>query len=213
MIQKFLASPVNLLRLKGCELIAETVQNNPAAQEIIVNAGLLKEMCRLLDHDPDEGVQVKALYAISCIIRENEVASLKFDSEADGLGVLIRALQRDSKSPKLRLKACFLISSLCISEEKIRESLIRMGLVEQLIALLHQDHNPSHEYVASALHAVVSCDDGARSQCQRGELGLEQLLRSRIHELRDREECIEEVSFYQELLQLCFSDTLNDCDR
>ena len=208
-----LASPVPILKAIGCELIAETAQNNPAAQEIILNAGLVREMCRLLDKHPDETVQVKALYAISCIVRDNEVAALKFDSEADGLGVLIRTLQKDSQTPKLRLKACFLISSLCASEETIRESLFRMGLVEQLVALLHQDHNVTHEYVASALHAIAADHAGARAECRRSDLGLEKLLRARIQELRGKEEHYEEVAFYKELLKLYFTAADGDGDR
>ena len=55
-------------------------------------------------------VRVKALYGLSCPIRENVVFSKSLES-LDGYGVQVRAIQSKSKGKKLRIKAEFLITS------------------------------------------------------------------------------------------------------
>lgn len=75
-------------------------------------------------------------------------------------------------------------------------------MVEQLVALLQQDHSTSHEHVMGALLKQV--DGHARSiqECQRPELKLNQLLRNKRKELAGKPE-------YQVLTILNINKALN----
>ena len=63
-----------------------------------------------------------------------------------------------------------------------------MGMIEQLISLLHSDHTTFHEHLMSGLVTIVN--DHARSieACQQPELQFEQLLRRRLDEIGEKEE-------------------------
>jgi hsp70-interacting protein len=54
------------LRWRAADIIAELTQNNPYCQERVLEAGLLPVLLSLVDVDPIQQVQIKALYAVSC---------------------------------------------------------------------------------------------------------------------------------------------------
>ncbi|KAK8787853.1 hypothetical protein V5799_022371 [Amblyomma americanum] len=80
--------PSSLVRIETCALIAELVQNNPHCQR----AALLstRRLLRLLDSEPDDEVRCKALYALSCMVRQNKAAYGSF--EKLGGPVLLRKI-------------------------------------------------------------------------------------------------------------------------
>lgn len=192
------------IKIKACELFAEIVQNNPKAQSNAIEAGLMPVFTHLLDADSDNNVRVKALYALSCLVRDNPEAQHRFDSELDGLSVLLRAVQTETPDHKLRIKASFLLTSLTSSRPAFKDTLFRMGFVEQLVALLQTEHNSSHEYLLSALNALVSEHEAALKETHRPELRLAELLREKLNVLKDLPEFSEERYFASNLLQLCF---------
>jgi len=63
-----------------------------------------------------------------------------------------------------------------------------MGLLEQLIGMLHQPHSTCHEHLMRTL--LLLCEDNNQSQaeCQRPELGLSQLLKQRLVLLDGKDE-------------------------
>lgn len=199
------------IRSKTCDLVAELTQNNPYCQREALNLNLLPLLVKMLDGDSvNEVVQIKSLYALSALVRSNTTAREKFVSECDGFSVLMRAIQRPVL--KLRIKSSFLLGDL-ISDAAYRETLHSMGFVEQLIALLHMDHDESHQYLLYTLDRLLSKYEPAVKEVQaRPELGFKNLLKERIALLRGKGEHLEEVSSCQKLLELCFPGELDGDD-
>lgn len=63
------------------------------------------------------------------------------------------------------------------------DTLVKMGMVDQLVGLLHGPQETFHEHVLSAFAVLVTDNPRAVEECHRSELGLEQILDSKIQEL------------------------------
>ncbi|UYV80247.1 HSPBP1 [Cordylochernes scorpioides] len=201
-------SPV--VRSQAAELVAVLCQNNPYCQQAALREKLLPKLLQLVDSDPDDTVSVKALYAVSCLARQSPILQEEFD-KLDGFSYVLRAMQR-TQIPKLRTKSAFLLSSLCHQNPAFRDTLYRMGLVEQLAALLRSDHDLSHEHLLSLLLAMARDHAPSRQACQRPELQLSSLLRERLTSLGGKEEYREESEYCRQILQLCFNSQ-DDLER
>lgn len=204
-----LESDSAVLKCKACELLAEVVQNEVKCQSYAMDDNLLDVLVRLLDSDPNESVRVKSLYAISCLIRDNDSAQQVFESQLDGLSVLLRAIDSSnplSKDNKLRIKASFLMQSLCRRKPSVCDSLYELGVLSQLVGLLKGDHDSSHEHLLAALYSLVSTHDRTRQDCRRPEWALKSFLKTRIDQLKGREEFLEESEYCRRLLEEIFVD-------
>ncbi|XP_076244379.1 hsp70-binding protein 1 isoform X2 [Calliopsis andreniformis] len=133
-----LNSPHSSIRWRAADVIAELAQNNPFCQERFLETGLFPILLNMIDTDPAEAARIKALYAVSCIVREHPI-SLRYMDINDGYSVLLRAMQ--SSVTKLQIKSAFLLSSLCNKEDAndLKLTLVNMGLVEQATGLLTMD--------------------------------------------------------------------------
>lgn len=203
LIYKLLASPLIELQVKSFDIIAEAVQNNPSSQSVVLDTSLLSQMTSILnDESKEERLRVKALYAISCLIRENPMAADHFQTGFNGLHVLLRCLEASTESRKLRIKSSFVITSLIQSSGSFQDSFYRLGLLERLIAILKLDHDHSHEYVASALRALISANQKARDACFSAQHALVAHLNAKIDQLKDEEQFQDEINIYKDILQL-----------
>lgn len=205
LFSKFLNSCNDELKISGAELLAEAVQNHVVCQKAALEMKLLPKLIYLLDNDKNPAVRVKMLYAISCLIRENQEAQNEFENSYDGFSVLLRAMQSND-SVKIRIKSSFLISSLCREQPKFRETLYKMGLVEQIVALLHTPHDESHEFLLSALYGLITEHEASKNECHRKELQLETLLKERLEIIKGKPEFLEEEEYCKRLLNLLFQD-------
>lgn len=205
LIKRLIASQNLLLIIKACDILAESAQNNLNVQTVLLENGILKMLVNLLRGSNDEIVKVKALYAISCLIRDNPRAIHAFDKQCDGLSALLQAIQFSSATNKLRMKASFLISSLSCSSSTLRDTMIEMGFIDEIAALLHSEHDASHEYLASTLFSLITSTDKAKQECRREELGLERVARDRIEEMKDQPQNAKEVEIYEDILKECFA--------
>ncbi|XP_028824408.1 hsp70-binding protein 1 [Denticeps clupeoides] len=196
------------VRWRTAQLIASCAQNMPEVQCYLLNMGALKTLLQLTDSDSNPTVRVKALYAVSCLVREQEVALQDFLS-LDGFSVLMRAMQ--SECEKLRMKSAFLLLNLLTAHPEHRESVISMGMVQQLVAVLRTPHSSVHEHVLGALCCLAQERSGVQD-CRSSSLCLEELLTQRVQELHNREECQEEVEFCEQLRSICFEgQPVDDC--
>ncbi|CAH1787700.1 unnamed protein product [Owenia fusiformis] len=200
------------IRWRSADLIASLVQNNPYCQKEALNTDLdlVTLLLRILDGDDNNQARIKALYALSCLCRENEEA-LDIFSQKDGFSTLVRAMQ--SGIQRLQTKAGFLLSSLLISHPKVKDTLCNIGMVDQLIGLLQSEHNSSHEYLMGALLGLISHHDKAIEQCQREPLNFKEFLILRIDEIKPFEEFQEEKDYAEQLLKICFGKQNATVDR
>lgn len=187
------------IRWNTLELIAILVQNNPYCQKAALEAGLLPLMLHKLDNDTDNTVKVKALYAISCLTRDVP-NSLKIFLENDGLSVIMRAMQTDVQ--KLKIKACFMLSALCTDNPEVKDILCKIGMVDQLVGHLNEEHGNYHEHIMSALLSLIHDHIPAKNECQRSELNLRELLTNRIKDLQGKDEFREEREYATEILKV-----------
>jgi len=202
-LRNCLSCPHPSLRSGASHLIAEISQNNPYCQEKFVFEGFLDLLVEQLDQDSDEHCQVKALYAISCISRDEPVALAKF-GQLGGWSVLVKAVQRDN--PKLRIKGCFMISSASQVSGQVVKEMVDMGLVMQLAHILHLPFDNSHEHILSALLTLVKNSSQAREESRIENLGLVEVLVSRVKLLEDKEEFSECVEHSESILKLLQPD-------
>lgn len=186
------------VRWRAADLVGTLAQNNPTAQ-----AELQSTLSCLLGYmdKPTESelVRVKCLYAISCLVRSNE-DTLKEFLRLDGLSYLLRAMQ--TNIDKLQIKSAFMLSSLCQSSPSIKDDLCNMGMVEQMVALLHTEHSPFHEQLLAALYALTAEHSLSQSQCVRPELQLRQLLAEKRRFLAGKPEFEEELHYVEQLWNL-----------
>ena len=97
-------------RALGCDFIATLAQNNEYCQKTLVDFDILPLIFNKLENDNSDGVRIKALYAISCLIRDSVEAQNYFLINK-GCQELMKTLERPIE--RLQIKACFLISSIC----------------------------------------------------------------------------------------------------
>ncbi|XP_015276257.1 PREDICTED: hsp70-binding protein 1 isoform X2 [Gekko japonicus] len=200
------------LRWRAAHLVGTCAQNVPKVQEQALALGCMRKLLRLLDHDPSEAVRIKALFAISCLVRAQEAGLLQF-LRLDGFSVLMRAMQ--SNVEKLKVKSAFLLQNLLIDHPEQKETLCSMGMVQQLVALIRTEHSTFHEHVLGALCSLVTDFPEGVQECQQPELALEELLKERCQQLKEQEEFQEELDFCETLLRLCFQSQPdeNNMDR
>ncbi|KAM8723990.1 hsp70-binding protein 1 isoform 1-T2 [Acanthopagrus schlegelii] len=195
------------LRWRAAELIASCAQNMPQVQLYLLSNGALSKLLQLTDSDPNPTVRVKALYAVSCLVREQE-AGLQAFLTNDGFSVLMRGMQ--SENEKLRTKSAFLLLSLLMSHPEQKDTVVSMGMVQQLVSVLRTPHAPFHEHVLGALcYLVEDCPQGLKD-CRNPALGLEEILKQRSRELQGKEESQEELDFCERLRVTCFRGQQSD---
>ncbi|XP_028267681.1 hsp70-binding protein 1 isoform X2 [Parambassis ranga] len=200
-VSQYLCHVQSGLRWRAAELIASCAQNMPQVQEHLLSMGALPRLLQLTDSDPNPTVRVKALYAVSCLVREQE-AGLQAFLSYDGFSVLMRGMQTENE--KLRTKSAFLLLNLLTSHPEQKDVLVSMGMVQQLVSVLRTPRSPFHEHVLGALCCLVEDFPPGLRDCRNPALGLEELLRQRAKELQGKEESQEELEFCERLRVLCF---------
>lgn len=200
------------IRWQTLELIACLVQNNPYCQKAVLENNMLPVLLDLLDQDNNSTVKIKALYATSCLVKNFSDAQKEFTNN-DGFSVLMRAMQQDVE--KLKSKAAFMLSAVCNNTPAYKDILCDIGMIDQLVGQLSEEHCSYHEHVMSALLAIVRDHPRSVEECQRSELDLHSKLQQRIEFLKNKEEFLDEKHYAEELLKLisCDDTNMDDANR
>ncbi|KAL1117859.1 hypothetical protein AAG570_004172 [Ranatra chinensis] len=179
-----LRCPWEDLRWRAAEAIAVCCQNNPTCQAKALEDNLLQPLLKMAENDPNDECKIKAFYAVSCIVRESEQGLAKFIS-LDGLSFMLRVMQLTIV--KLQIKASFFLSTLVSRHPELKDSLYKMGFVEQLVALIQSEHSQAHEHIISSLLLLITDFQPAIIECRRPELHLQSCLVRLAQELRKEE--------------------------
>ncbi|KAM6972078.1 hsp70-binding protein 1 [Aplochiton taeniatus] len=196
-----LCHPQSGVRWRAAQLIASCAQNMPEVQCHLLAKGALLKLLHLTDSDTNPTVRVKALYAVSCLVREQEVGLQAFLSH-DGFSVLMRGIQ--SENERLRTKSAFLLLNLLTAHPEHKETVLSMGMVQQLVSILRMPHSSFHEHVLGALCCLVEESPKGLRECMTPNLGLEELLKHRANDLQGKGEYQEELEFCELLMTACF---------
>jgi len=101
------------VRSLGASVLATIAQNNPTVQEIMHSKDIVTRLVRTFHREESHSICAKVLYAISCIIRNYDIAEENFCSKfADD--VFNAAIQ--SKQPILLRRVFFLANALLLSD-------------------------------------------------------------------------------------------------
>nr|ATD13049.1 hsp70-binding protein 1 [Mizuhopecten yessoensis] len=198
------------VRWNALELLGILVQNNPYCQEAAIKHGLLPLALQIIDNDNNATVRTKALYAISCLCRDVPDAQKVF-VEKDGFSVIMRAMQTDVE--KLKIKAAFMLSSMCNEKPEFKDIMCDIGMIDQLVGHLQEEHGAFHEHMMSALLTIVRDHPRAYEECHRHELNLISTLNDRTEFLKGKEEFQEELEYATELLRLLEDPDTSDVAR
>lgn len=196
-----LDSPHSSLRAGAAGLIGDICQNNLQCQQNMLTLNVLPQLLHIVDVDDDSTARVKAMYAVSCLIRDYPEGEKEF-MKANGFSYLMRAMQ--SGVEKLMIKSTFLLSRLIQENDSYKAELLSMGYVEQLYTLLSNEEtdNISREHCTAALLSLASSYPPALAECMKPELHLKHLLKIRLGEIKSKQELLEEASYIMELLRL-----------
>ncbi|KAK6634090.1 hypothetical protein RUM44_004698 [Polyplax serrata] len=201
------------LRWRGAELIAELCQNNPYCQNKVLEIQLMPCLLQMIDSDTEDTVRIKALYAVSCLARDNKEGLEEFVN-CDGFSVLLRALQTDIQ--KLNTKAAFLLTSLCQGNSQIQDNLVNMGYIELLISQLSNNvqicdegRKSSVEHLLNAVLAIATDHESAQEICRKPELQFKNLLDFVIKNSEDNDQYMEENEYAKSLVQIIFGEPEN----
>jgi hsp70-interacting protein len=191
-------------RALAAEVCSVVVQNNPFCQDAAVKAGLLEVLCKLA-RDDDVTCQVKALLAISCLVRQHKVAEKRFLSDAcDGLRVLEAFLQAD-RDIRLKRKSLFFLRYLVRSSISTAQQLLNSGsFVPAVVSYVEEEDVDLCESALQALAEFAQHDVYFATACKRPEYGLEEKLEARIAKIEqlegeDREYAAETLNLAKEL--------------
>ena len=204
-LSRCLKSPHASIRNQAANAIAELAQNNPYCQENFVQDGFLDQLFHMLTNDPES--QVKAMYAISCIIRECPSAQDKY-LNMNGPSLVMNTTM-ESKNEKLRIKACFFISAICEENKDVKKAFIDMGFPRQILTLMQmEDHQQSHEHMTRAL-LVVLTNEVKNELVNSSELNLKSFLCERLEVIKNQDEYDEEQNYLREIAKQCYGDNLS----
>jgi len=190
------------MRALTCELIGECAQNNEYCQETFTKERVLIRMLKTLENDPADNVKIKALFAISCIVRDY-APSQKNILDINGLDIVMDSL----KSPieKLQIKTCFFLSSIC-SNPEVKAQLTKKHLLEKLIEMYSQVESNTHEYALSAINVLIDENPEAINQAKNmTSFNLKQILKDRLDVINTdpqyQEEKLMATKIYEGLFQ------------
>uniref|UniRef100_A0A646QEL6 Nucleotide exchange factor SIL1 n=1 Tax=Hemiscolopendra marginata TaxID=943146 RepID=A0A646QEL6_9MYRI len=113
------------VRAMAAFLLGSAMQSNPQVQIAALENALLMHLVRIVIWDPSPAVQNRAMYALSCLVRQFPLAQQKLIDQGGFnalAGVFLRK-QHQSDMNKLLLKAVTLISDLMEEQSYVREHL------------------------------------------------------------------------------------------
>lgn len=197
-----LKSEHEAIRVNACDLIAELAQNNPYIQNVICTCtNLMPTLLNLIANDSSEQVQVKAIYAVSCISRDSMVGYKNF-LHHKGLEILKTALNKDHD--KIRTKITFLLSALIHLDKYLTTSLLEADFPSVLVRLIDGEWKPCQEHILSLLHMIVKGDELVKSELRKDKYKLKDTLSQHLQLIKNKDECREEQFYCEKILKIVF---------
>ncbi|XP_068208032.1 hsp70-binding protein 1 [Palaemon carinicauda] len=205
-----LDSPHASLRANAANVIGVVCQNNLYCQSKMLALNPIPTLLHMMDNDSNKQARVKALFALSCLVRGYTDGERKF-LELDGFSYLMRAMQ--SGEEKLVVKSAFFLNSLINNDNFRKDAIMSMGYVEQLISILNNSEvdDVSREHCTMVLATLAMSYPPALSDCLRPEFNLPGILRSRLSNIKGKSEYEDEERHIMSLLNAMESEDESAC--
>ncbi|KAJ0406364.1 hypothetical protein P43SY_006972 [Pythium insidiosum] len=192
--------PRDSSRAMAAEVASVVVQNNPACQDAAVAAGLLEVLCELAQHD-STSCQVKALLAISCLVRHHAAAEKRFLSDKCNGLALLQSFLDASKDIRLQRKALFFLRYLIRNSVQTAQKVLNDGVFLAAVApLIAHDDVDLCESALQALTEFAETDVYFLTAVKRPEFRVAERLSERIAAVEALEG--EEREFATEILNM-----------
>ncbi|EFA09946.1 hsp70-binding protein 1 [Tribolium castaneum] len=172
------------VRAQVCNLLAELCQNNAYCQRVVLESGIMPILVEIVEQDPEVSVVVKALYAISCIVRQNTGACAQF-IQYKGVQVFLEALKRNEE--KINTKICFLLRALCSSQADFKSRLVFVGYIPVLFSLLSTPKT-SDEHVLGLLQKLIEDNSAAINESRQNKVNAKETLENYLSQIKGKEE-------------------------
>lgn len=186
-ISSLVDHPDSECRRAACELIGTACQNNPKTQSAFLPS--LPSLFKIARNEEEEGdTRVKAFFAISCLVRENEVTTTRF-FEADGVGLLCLCVR--SKVDKLRMKSLFLLRSITHPLLQSKSSSWHAEVVEAVAEVIKKSgQGEVREMATSTLTGLARSSPRIAVLCK-ADNALKEVLKKRTKELTHEDDELE----------------------
>lgn len=173
------------VRAQVCNLLAELCQNNAYCQRVVLENGIMPTLVEIVEQDPENAVVIKALYAISCIVRQNTGACAQF-IQYKGVQIFLEALKRNDE--KIVTKICFLLRALCTSQPDFKNRLIFVGYIPVLFSLISTQYKTSDEHVFGLIQKLIEDNTLAVNECKQNKVNAKEILENYLSEIKGKEE-------------------------
>lgn len=204
-MHKVLCLPHKSLQLRAAGIIGNCVQNNPVSQRYVLRVPqLLPDLIKLIDTAPSPDVKLKALYAVSCIVRDNPCAVGVFHQHG-GFETVKKVLAMDVD--KLVVKASYLVTALSGQDKKIKDHFVELEFVQDLISLIEHVQIQSNrvfilEALVVALHSLLN-NNGSALEMIKSSGTLKSSLQEIIKSVKGDEAYLELMRCAMDLLKIC----------
>ncbi|XP_046683267.1 hsp70-binding protein 1-like isoform X3 [Homalodisca vitripennis] len=198
-IVPLLRHPVELIRWRAASIISECCQNNPYCKSHSLSDDLFSLLMNMALNNPDSNCQFKAISAISAIVGDNPEGIKQFKKH-NGLKIVNHGL--NSGNEKMIVKTAFLIMALCNTDPSMKDELLQIPIVENLLTLIRLTDTLSAEHLLGALLALIRNNEDAIKQCLRKELGVYAYLKQSISLTSNDESFQEYVTHANEFVQI-----------
>ncbi|CEG37423.1 Armadillo/beta-catenin-like repeat-containing protein [Plasmopara halstedii] len=180
-IQKYTQASSRALAAEVCSIV---VQNNPICQDAAVDFGLLEVLCTLAREDNDMTCRVKALLAISCLVRHHNAAEKRFLGEiCKGLDLLRQNLE-NATDIRLQRKSLFFLRYLMRNNRATADQVLQMDFfVQSVAAFINLKDIDLCESAVEGLAEFALVGPDYVAKCKKSEYGL----------IAKCKECIEQI--------------------
>lgn len=208
-IQPCLSSPYAMVRSAIARLIAEVAQHNPFSQKHLLDANVLPKLIELVG---DIQTASGAIHAISCMVRSYEPGLAAF-IDLGGLECMLGCLQHVNKKPIFK-RALFLLTAITSEFPAIRDELIKLNAVEQIVCTI----TPSAEYDVSletslSILCSLTQNDQAIIRCKETNSNFRQTLDEVIELGQGNDGCLETLEYAKTLKDTIYGTDIDSSDR
>ncbi|RZB39956.1 hypothetical protein BDFB_012728 [Asbolus verrucosus] len=189
------------IRAEACNLLAELCQNNPYCQRVVLENGFMPMLIEIVEYDPEVEVVAKALYAVSCIVRQNATGCAQF-IQYKGIQIFLNTLQRNVE--KFNIKICFLLNVLCTSQADFKSRLIFIGYIPVLFSLISSPPRSSDEHVLALLLKLIEENPSAVNDCKQNALSAKEVLEHYSSAVKGKEEYLNEEEYCNSIYNVLF---------
>lgn len=166
-IVPLLVSEHGSVRWMAADTIANCCQNNPFCQKLSAEDRVIAPLVHMATSDTNPTAKFKAVAALSAIVRNNPEGVNCF-RQHNGFSMVRDAL--GSANEKIVAKTSYLIMALCDTDEKSKDELLKLGVIENLASLARLTENLLVEHFLRAIESITRDHTPSLRECLRKEL-------------------------------------------